>query len=129
MHVRRIEGKIEENEENRGTNDKRIMRIISSIFPFLAWSSLLFYLSHTLAHVDRSWSILEARWIWRKKAKESMKVQGDSEISSHNWIALKVLSCVYDLIASFGMHVLCMWLFGYDFSLAWRIFWIDSGFS
>jgi len=33
---------------------------------------------------------------------------------------------MYDLLASFGMHGVYMWLFGYDLSLAWRIVWIDN---
>jgi len=35
---------------------------------------------------------------------------------------------MYDFLSSFGMHGICMWSFGYDLALAWRISWIDSGF-
>jgi len=34
---------------------------------------------------------------------------------------------MYDFITSFGMHGICMWIIGYDLSLAWRIAWVDIG--
>jgi len=56
-------------------------------------------------------------------------VQGENGINNYNGFDLQVPSCMYDFLASFGMHGICMWLFGYDLSLAWMIAWIDSGFA
>lgn len=50
-------------------------------------------------------------------------------MNSYNDFDLHVLSFMYDFLASFGMHGTFMWLFCYDFSLAWKINLIDSGFS
>ena len=35
---------------------------------------------------------------------------------------------MYDFFTSFGMHGICMWFFGCDLSLAWRMDGIDNGF-
>ena len=36
---------------------------------------------------------------------------------------------MYNFLGSFCMHGTCMWFLSYEFSLAWMIAWIDSGFS
>jgi len=41
---------------------KRLMRISSQLLSVLAWSPIFYSLSHTLAHLDFSWSTLEALW-------------------------------------------------------------------
>ena len=64
-----------------------------------------------------------------RRQRKIMKVQEDIRISNYNKFCLQVLSCMYDFLASFGMHGICRWLFGYDMSLAWRIPQIDNGFS
>jgi len=56
-------------------------------------------------------------------------VQGNIRISNYNGFSLQVLSFMYDFLVSFGMRGVCMWLFSYDISLAWRIGWIDNNFS
>ena len=33
---------------------------------------------------------------------------------------------MYAFLTSFGMHSICMWIFGHDLLQAWRIAWIDS---
>jgi len=48
-------------------------------------------------------------------------MQEDNVVNNYNMIALHILSCMYDFLASIGMHGICMWLFGYDLSLAQRI--------
>jgi len=55
------------------------MAFISSVSRTL----ILFSLSHTLSHLEKSWSIIVAclehssfHWIWKKKERESEKSQG-----------------------------------------------------
>ena len=40
-------------------------------------------------------------------------------INNYSGFSLQVLSYVYDLLACFSMHGVCMWFFHYDLSLAW----------
>lgn len=91
--------------------------------------------SHTLVHLEKHWSIFGAclehssfHQNWRNKEKESKKVKGDNGIDYYSGFSLQVPSCMYDFHASFGMHGICMCLFGYDLSLAQRIAQIDSDF-
>lgn len=100
---------------------KRLMRINSQLF-------VIFRLDLSLTHsctLGFSWNTLDLE----KEGKESGKAQGDNEINNYNQIALRVPSCMYNLLFIFGMHGVCMWLFCYDFSLAQMISWIDNGFS
>ena len=60
---------------------------------------------------------------------KSREAQQDIGFNSYRWISLQVSSCMYGFLDSFGMQGTCMWLLGYDLSLAWRISWIDSGFT
>ena len=63
FHVRKIEGKIEENEENRHLNDKKASKdhlLALNNFGVELSSILLF--SHTLAHLEISWIIIGAFW-------------------------------------------------------------------
>jgi len=64
-----------------------------------------------------------------RRKRKGRKVQEDIWISKYIIFSLHVLSGMYDFLASFGMHGTCMWFFGYDLSLAWRIAWIDNGFA
>ena len=83
MHVWKIEGKIEENEETRCLNDKKAYE--DQFTTFCQFSLEFSIYSLSLSH---SWSFLGAHKIWRKKAKERRKVQGDNEINNYNSIYL-----------------------------------------
>ena len=48
-------------------------------------------------------------------------VQEDIKISNYNGFFLQVSSCMYDFLASFCMHDICMWLYGNDLSSSRRI--------
>jgi len=65
---------------------------------------------------------------WSKKTKEEKEsARGHQDQQLHH-IFLQVPSCMYVSFTSFGMHGICMWILGHDFSFAWRIAWIDIGF-
>ncbi len=88
-------------------------------------------LSHPCGHLKVLGALLEECGIvsfGERRKRKSRKSQEDTGISSYNVFFLQVSSCMYDFLYILGMHGICMWLFGYDLSLAWRIAWIDNGF-
>lgn len=97
-------------------------------FELSTLSSLSYYCTLRV-FLEHSWSIVAYLGIGVRKERKSRKAQGDNGINNYNMFSLQVPSCIYDFLASFGIHGICMWLFGYDFSLTWRIVWIDSGFA
>ena len=101
-------------------------------FSFGALSVSLF-LSHTIGHLEFSWcnlvGVFHTKNFGAIRKKESKKVQEVIKINNYSGFFLQVLSFMYGSLTSFGMHDICMRLFGYDFSMAWGIAWIDSGFA
>jgi len=61
--------------------------------------------------------------------RKSRKSQEDIRINNYNRFFLQVSSGMYVFLIIFGMHDICMWFIDHNLSLAWRISWIDSGFS
>ena len=126
-----------ENKETRGLIDKKAYEDQLVAFAHAFFSSVLelsFYSpSHTLGHFEFSQSTLGGVWhIWdleQEGKRKSRKEKEDNEIDSYSGFFLQVLSFMYGSLTSFGMHGICMCLFGYDFSLAWGITWIESGFA
>ena len=64
--------------------------------------------------------------IWRKKLKEEQESAGGHWDQQLHQIFLQVPSFMYDFFTSLGMHGICMWIFGCDLLLAWRMVSIDS---
>ena len=56
MHEKENEGKIVEIEENRGVNDKMLVRIHSQPSVSFSFENSLF--SHPIEHLEHSWSTL-----------------------------------------------------------------------
>ena len=125
------------NEENIGLNDKKSSKdqcttfcYCDNLLSILNWSSLFYSLSLILlSFLGALLAECVILAIWMKDAKEKKKVQEDSGINNYIGFCFQVWNCMYDFLASFDMHRICMWFIGYDMSLAWRIAWIDSGFS
>ena len=112
---------------------KRLLRISGQAWSVQFWSSLsILSLSYSWT-LRVSWSTLGGVWhTWSfgpRRQRKSKKSQHDIEINSYNEFFLQVPSCMYIFLTSFGMHGTCMWVLGYYLSLAWRIAWIDNGFS
>jgi len=111
----------------------RLLRISSK--PFFSFSLELYSIlslsySCTLrVFLEHSCRILVCFGFGERRQRKCKKAQGDNGINKYNGFSLQVPNCMYDFLASFGMHGICMWLFGYDLSLAWRIAWIDNDFS
>jgi len=64
---------------------------------------------------------------WRNKEKEDHESAIGHQDPHLHHISLQVLSCMYVSFSSFGNGI-CMWIFGCDPSLAWRMAKINSGF-
>ena len=118
---------------------KRILRISSQLLLVISFCqfylgslSLSYILSHSLGHkvfFENSWWSVVYLGFGSRRQRKSRKAKEDSGINNYNGFCLQVPSCMYDFLASFGMHGTCMSFLGCDMSLAWRISWIDNGFS
>jgi len=125
--------KMKQNEENKGLNNKKAYEdqfttFVSSSFGSPIHSLILSYSCTLRAFLEHAWRILVFTWIWRKKAKESRKAQGNMWINIYIWIALQVIDCMCGFLVNLWMHGICMWFSGYVLSLT-CITWIDNGFS
>ena len=100
-------------------------------FSFGSLSLSLFSLSYSWilrVFLEHSWRVWHT-WIFgARRQRKGRKAQEDIGINNYNEIFLKVPSCMYVFLTSFGMHCTCMWFLGCELSLAWKIIWIDSGF-
>lgn len=128
-----------ENEDNKGLIDKKASEdgwasLVSVAFCQFSFGDLiLFSLSLILLETQsflgallESVAYLDA---WRKKEEEELEsVRGHQDQQLQRFF-LQVLNCMYDFLTIFGMHSICMWFIGHDLSLAWRIVWIDNGFT
>ena len=117
---RKIEGKMKEDEENRGINDKRAYDDQFTAFSgstfcqfqlgALFYSLIFSYLAH-LEILEHSWSMLGAlqfHWDWIKKAKEGRKAKGNNVINNYSRISLQVTCYMYDLLVDLLMYGTCM---------------------
>ena len=120
---------MKENGENRGLKDKKAYEDQFTTFVSLVFGILiLFSLSYSCT-LRVSWSIVAYLGFGERRQRKSSKAQEDNGINSDNGFSLQVQTCMYDFLAIFGMHCICMKLFRYDLSLASRIGWIDNGFA
>ena len=80
----------------------------------LTWSSLYLLLSlillDTYSFLEHSWRSVAYLGFGERRERErkSRKVQEDIGIDNDNGVSLRVPSCMYDFLASFGMHSTCM---------------------
>jgi len=86
-------------------------------------------LSHTLGHLDFSWSTLGGAWHTQDLEQERKEKVGKDKRKMRSVTAIG-FSCMYQVACMISLLVLaCMWFLCYDLSLALRIVWIDSGFA
>jgi len=63
-----------------------------------------------------------------------MKANERKDQARKGWIKqlqqeyLQVTCCMYDFLASFGMHGICMCVFGYFLSISWVLLGFNSSF-
>ena len=143
-HTLHVTRKMKENNGKMKKLEASLLKMLVRISSWLLISSVLelsfslslsisLSLSHTRGHLDFSWrtfgevfytgNFLARRQRKRRKEKEYMG------ISNYNGFFLHVTSCMYVFLTIFGMHGIRMWSLDNDMSLAWRIAWIDNGFS
>lgn len=72
-----MRGKLKENEENKGINDKKAYEDqLLAIWNFFGGSLLYYFIPHTLVHLEYSWSILGSLWHTLDLEKEGKRKIG-----------------------------------------------------
>jgi len=89
-------------------------------FHQFCFGALIFYLSlsHTLRHLElfleNSWRSVAYLGFGVRRQRKRRKAQEDIEINNYNRFFLQIPSYTYDFLTTFGMHGICMWLFGHE---------------
>ena len=88
-------------------------------------SLIILYFSHTLGHLrvflELVWRVWHAWSFGARRQRNSRRVQEDIGINNYNGFCFQLLNFMYIFFTSFVMHGICMWFFGFDISLAWRM--------
>jgi len=113
--------KLKKNEQNRGLNDKKAYE--DQFMAFVSTTFCQFYggdLSHTLAHLEFSSSMLGRFWHTLDLKKEGKGKVGKHKGTMGSTTTVGLL-CRYQVACMVSLLVLaCMWFLGYELSLAWR---------
>ena len=108
-----------EIEENRGLDDKRILRISSQ--PFFSFSLEHSLFSHTLAHLEHCWGALALEKGSKGKARKSW-------IKTLHKEYLQGTGCMCVFLVDLCMHGTCMCVFGSLVFIGMVFARCDSGF-
>ena len=100
---------------------KRILRINSQFFSVWLWNWF-----HKEKSTKRRTQAKKGR---QRKDKESKGQARKSQIKQLQWDYLRVSSCMYDFLASFGMHGTCMCVFDSLIFIGMGFSRCDSGFK
>ncbi len=98
-----------ENEENRGLINKKASKDQCTDFCQFSYGDLFLFslLSHTLAHLENSWSTLALENGMERKDKKEKERKDQERKIQIKWIQhdyLQLSSFMYGFLAIFGMH-------------------------